>query len=554
MKNILFILFVLLFSVVACVDDKTNLDYKDINGYIGNGGYKIEGINGNYTLFPGESLTLIPKVSLSKDTLNPSVRYSWLLNGKEVSTDSSYTFTAGESYGINELIFNAIDKETGVAFPQESEINVSPLYKLGWLFLCETAAGESRLDLLIAKPQKINYISSWGYPQQRDSLIFVQFETGLGERLGRGPIKLIEEYPDASVGELLENSEIMVLQESGPVELGGNGLTFTGEPFSEFIGDVPANLVVKDASLSPLSKWLHATDGRLYYSVASVVSDLHSGRYNDDPAFNGMKFERIIPSLKSYEYPADVVLAIDEEGTMWAFLDHASDNDGIINPQNEVGKKLRIENNVSGTYDMSLFREFKGERIKDCFVRTDDYFLSLLKKENEIYIWHKYLISSDSYDKGTDFVRLEESVSNQFASSEPFADFKDAAYEYGGYDDNYNDRNWLFIASGNRLYGANMTWSETSPQTGNFFFTADAQIKAIKTRYIDDTDYVTVGVLMEDGTFQILNVRFDMKQRLFSFESVYKENLRMLDPEIKEIVDFIPKWGSGWNLEYGLCE
>ena len=91
-----------------------------------------------------------------------------------------------------------------------------------------------------------------------------------------------------------------------------------------------------------------------------------------------------------------------------------------------------------------------------------------------------------------------------------------------------------------------------------------AQIR-VSGKVIDEehNPLVGVGVLLkgttqgtvtaEDGTFEILEVKFDMKQRSFVYKSVYKENLRVLDPEIKEIVDFIPKYGNGSNLDYGLC-
>ena len=58
MKYILFI-FVSVFIAVSCIDDKTNLDYKEINEYEN---WKIEGIDGSYSLFPGESVVLTPKV------------------------------------------------------------------------------------------------------------------------------------------------------------------------------------------------------------------------------------------------------------------------------------------------------------------------------------------------------------------------------------------------------------------------------------------------------------------------------------------------------------
>ena len=546
--------FMSLFLIVSCIDDKTNLNYEYINYLDG----KVSGIDSKYTLFPGESVTITPTVRLALDTINPDLSYLWLVDGVEVGTDATYTFTA-EKMGDYELIFEAIDNKVGgVAYIGKSEVQVLPLNKMGWLFLGRTASGQTRIDQLVAKTQPIKWLYGGLYERTRDSLTYVQFLTGVGEELGSGPIRLIEEFPYNNYA-LEEESEIMVLQESGAVELGGNDLTFRGRPEDEFIGAVPSNLVVKDASISYGSKWLLSEEGLLYNSVASVLTDLHSGRYNNDPAFNGMKFRSLIPTFKADpDYSASVVLGVDESNTMWAFVDDARpksyyDGDWTIDPSNHVGMKLELRNNVSGTFDMSLFQNFQGKRLKDCFVRSSDYFLSLLQKEDGTYVWHQYLISTDPYLEGTEYVEIEESNIGTFADVSMFADFKDAVYEYGGYDDNYNDRNFLIVASGTQLHGCNMTWNIDVPQASNLFYTADATIKSIKTRWTMDADYVSVGVLMEDGTFEVLQVKYDMDAQLFSCKSVYKENLKVLDPELEEVVDFIPKWGSGSNMSGGYC-
>lgn len=550
MKYILFI-FVSVFIAVSCIDDETNLDYKEVNEYEN---WKVEGIDASYSLFPGESVTLTPKVRLSIDSLNPDLSYSWLLDGKEVSTEASYTFTADVD-GDYELIFNAIDNKTSVAFPKGTTMNVTPLYKLGWLFLGRTASGASRLDMLITKRQTIHYLLDGKYDRWRDSLLNVQFATGLGEQLGTGPIKLVEEFSyDDYVS--TENSEVMVLQESGPVELSGNALTYTGRPFDEFMGTFPENLVIRDVALSKTSKWLLAENGLLYYAVANVMTDLHSGRYNDDPAFNGMKFTSLIQTSKAdNDYYINVVPAIDTEGTMWAFYDESSKDNKtfILDPKNEVGRKLEIRNNTAGEFDMSLFQKFKGERIKDCFVSKHDYLLSLLKLENGTCVWHRYAFGD--HKKAADFIGLEESQVRAFANQSMFTDFKDAAYFHYtyGYDPNtYDDYDWLFIAAGNQLYGCSMVWEGIGQQPSEHFYTAPVEIQSIKIRYIRDLDYILVGVLMVDGTFEVLEVKRSEEER-FVYKSVYKENLKTLDPEMMDVVDFIPKWGSGANLYQGTC-
>ena len=81
MKRILFLILVL-FVAGACLDDKTNTDYRDINNF--DDKWKITGIEQVYSLFPGESVTLTPEVRLSIDSLNPDVEGHWILGDTEV--------------------------------------------------------------------------------------------------------------------------------------------------------------------------------------------------------------------------------------------------------------------------------------------------------------------------------------------------------------------------------------------------------------------------------------------------------------------------------------
>lgn len=97
-----------------------------------------------------------------------------------------------------------------------------------------------------------------------------------------------------------------------------------------------------------------------------------------------------------------------------------------------------------------------------------------------------------------------------------------------------------------------MVWEGIGQQPSEHFYTAPVEIQSIKIRYIRDLDYILVGVLMVDGTFEVLEVKRSEEER-FVYKSVYKENLKTLDPEMMDVVDFIPKWGSGANLYQGTC-
>ena len=545
MKRILFLILVL-FVAGACLDDKTNTDYRDINNF--DDKWKITGIEQVYSLFPGESVTLTPEVRLSIDSLNPDVEGHWILGDTEVATGPSYTFKATE-YGDYKLTFLATDKKTGVSFPAETEFRVAPQYKLGWLFLSRTASGNSRLSLLAGRKMSVTYMNG-NYQRTRDSLVYTGFYTNLGESLGSGPIKLVEEFAYQENSNVPLASEIMVLQESGPIELGGYELDFTGNPLNEFTGEAPKQKI-KDAALSWSSKWLQTEDNLLYYSVAKVTSDLHSGRYSDDPAFNGAKYKTLVEVMKSGGYYAPkFFLAIDETNTMWALIDNGSEkynSNGLVDPLNSIGSRARLINNSAGTFDMSLFNNFTGRYIKHVLVNTDDYFLSLIERDGK-YLWHKYALDFPyRYTTGDD-VKVESSETGELAA-EMFTNFKDAAFVYGY----YGNWEWLFVASGNKLYGTAMDWNEPQ-QNSKEIFSASADIVSIKARYFgnsmsneDGSMYIHLGVLLTNGTFLVLEVNYEADA--FTVKKIYEENLKQLDPEIIDIVDMIHKYGSGGNFD-----
>ena len=549
MKRILFLILVL-FVAGACLDDKSNYDYRDINNYDDNK-WKITGIGGEYSLFPGESITLTPVVRLSMDTLNPDVEGHWLLDGIEVATGPSYTFEATE-YGEYNLVYLATDKKTGVSFPAEADIQVAPPYKFGWLFLSRTASGNSHLSLLAGKKTVLNPDD---YATRRDSLIYVDFYTNLGETLlGTGPIKLIEEF--AFPGENLTlPSEVMILQESGPIELGGYELDFTGSPLNEFVGEKP-NLKIKNAVLGWSSKWLQTDDNQLYFSVSKVLTDLHSGRYSDDPAFNGAKYETLVEGQTagdSYSV-SDVILAIDETNTMWALVNDGSEKsygDGLMDPRNKIGARARLKNNSSGSFDMTLFNNFTGRYVKHLLVHSNKYFLSLLERDGK-YLWHKYLIEVDrSYTVGSE-IAVTSSKTGVLAA-EMFTDFKDAAFVKGR-NTAYEDTEWLFVASGNKLYGTVMKWDEGL--VSKDFVTAREDIVSIKARYFynslandSSNKYIHLGVLLVDGTFLVLEVNYDANSATFTTKTIFDKNLKQLDPNIVEVVDMIHKYGAGTNTD-----
>ena len=95
-KNFLWICMLLL--AFGCLDDKSNYDYRDINDFDNWISKGVSNIQSSYTLYPGESLLLEPKVRFSIDTLNPDATYAWYLGDvdemKKLADTKDYTYTA----------------------------------------------------------------------------------------------------------------------------------------------------------------------------------------------------------------------------------------------------------------------------------------------------------------------------------------------------------------------------------------------------------------------------------------------------------------------------
>ena len=71
-----FILYILaILSIIGCLDDKTNYDYRDINDFSLSTTRMFTNWQSNYVLYPGEEVTIEPTVRLSIDTLAQNV--SW---------------------------------------------------------------------------------------------------------------------------------------------------------------------------------------------------------------------------------------------------------------------------------------------------------------------------------------------------------------------------------------------------------------------------------------------------------------------------------------------
>lgn len=406
MKKSLIYIFILLFTV-GCLDDKSNYDYKDLNDFENWNRDGVKNVKSRYTLYPGEGIKFEPEVRFSIDTLNPDASYAWYLGEEEKMTllgdQLNYTYTA-EQLGDFILLFCATDNKSGVTFSKQIDVEVVAPWKNCWMILSRSAGNESQMSLILSKKQS-KIVTIDGKEQSRDTVVYVGEAMNVVPGLGMGPRKLVENfiYPDATGIEV--EDEVMVLQESGAVELEGNNLTPVGYAKNEFFDGAPNNLDPVDAVLCYDGKWLLNADNFIYMASLSVAVDLHSGFYLNDPSLNGKKVKALLPYYKDDNYGNFLIVGIDENNTYFGIMDNGScaynDNSYTIELYNYVGSYLELENPSQGKNPF-LFKNVEGEFIFHTWANktrgydTPPAYFSILR-QNGSYYWHHYELNRADY-------------------------------------------------------------------------------------------------------------------------------------------------------------
>ncbi|MDR0893396.1 MAG: hypothetical protein LBN24_12450 [Mediterranea sp.] len=148
-----FALLLLAGCFAACNEDKGNYTYTDINKVD-----SISNINDSYFIEMGATLLISPKVVTSQDNAD-DFDYTWYYNngdkgwvefakGKELSQEISDPF--GQSDKTYNCAFEALNKQTGIAYRKLFAIQVSGVFTRGYVALCEKQEGID-LDMVILK-------------------------------------------------------------------------------------------------------------------------------------------------------------------------------------------------------------------------------------------------------------------------------------------------------------------------------------------------------------------------------------------------------------------
>lgn len=544
MKRFILYLVVIL-SIVGCLDDKTNYDYRDINDFSLTTSEIFTNWQSNYVLYPGEEVTIEPTVRLSIDTLAQNVSYQWFLNGKLAGEEKAYTYKA-EQPGENELILSVIDNNTGVAFSGATSITVQSLLESGWLLLTESSSGLSELSMVLGRRYTRIVKNEYGYDDERDTVIYSDVKFNIVPNLGSQPIKVIENYAWTSDDDEVQN-ELMVLQRSGAVEVSGANLErlmITEEDFDA--GEAPDGFMAKDAVLTWGSKWLlNETDNKIYGALATVTSDLHSGVYSSDPAFNGKEFQGLLPCYKigGNADPYKVIIAIGKDNTMYGIIDDGmptnySSNDFSMYYDNHNGAFVELQAANGVNVDMSLFQDFDGEYIYHSHMESDYYdnpYFSIISRGGSYY-WHQFVVRIPSrYVDGPIEITSSETGS---LTSQMFTDYVDAALLIN----NSGAGSAVLVASGSKIYGATYSQGESGTELKDF----PSRVAGIAVKDSRNEDYNShLGVVLEDGNFYVFEVKPATRATgRMTLEELFHVNLKELNPNFGKVVDFVVKYGG----------
>lgn len=531
-KNLIYI-FILL-SVMACLDDKSNYDYKDLNDFENWDRNGVSNVDSDYTLYPGEEILFEPKVRFSIDSLNPDASYAWYLGKEEektlLSEQLNYTYKA-EEIGEFTLLFCATDNKTNVTFTKEISVDVIASWKYGWMVLSRFAGNESQLSMILSKKQKIS-VTVDGKDVSRDTVVYVGENMNIVPNLGRGPRRLVENFILPTVDGMLVEDEVMVLQESGPVELDGNKLTPVGYAKNEFFDGIPDHFDPVDAVLTFDGKWLLNSDNYIYMANLSVAIDLHSGFYLKDPSLNGKKVKTLLPYYK--DEGNYLIVGIDENDTYFGIVNDGecgyNSTDYVINPLNSVGACAEFRDD----YENDLFKEVKGKFIFHAWANEANYYTSpayfSVLDQNGEYLWHYYEL--DYREENDKFYLTEESSESGQIPASIMVDYKCMAF--------FPWHEWLLVASSDQLhfydYWENRIINLASlPQ-----FNSEIVGLAVKDY---DSSYGTLNahlaVALKSGEVYIFEVKYDSELEEMELVELYHKD------GFGEIVDIECKFGQG---------
>lgn len=423
MEKYVIFLFLGVYLLTACFDDKGNYDYTDINELT------ISGIqDSEYSAIAFvDTFRLTPNIEYSLPSKEEDFEYSWKLMPMSMDVkdvEEGEDFIVGREKNLNLIVnqkagkyvgfFLAKDKKTGVTWRKKFSMQVRTLTSEGWLILCDEA-GKARMDLMIDVNENEHLVA-------RNIWSNDDFETGK-------PLDLMFTYHHYDAG-----THTLLVTEKGTFDLDVHDL-HVGEDnnFKWRFGVTPEKVNIKDSEISFYSD-------KEYWAVIDEQGDLYTSSFAD----YGSVFEFPVNSLDGqpiklapfigvhYVWVWQVVVApfLLYDETNAQFLAFRS---GAVYPSFPIfsGETL---------FDAKTGKEFvHGESMKTGYTRV------VLKDPNEA----RYYFYGFQFLNGEKFEQTH------------YGEIQGPELEEVKYFAFHHQFPYLFYATGNKVYQVDMT----SPQT-----------------------------------------------------------------------------------------
>lgn len=526
----LYILLVILAALFACNDYMGKDPYQEI-GSVG-----INEVNDTYTVEVGEVLEIKP--TLKVDLIDSSfLEYQWIL-GEEILSDSLVLqkkfMIAGKYY----LILKVTNSKNGMTYLQGVNVEVKSRYANSWLVLSEKD-GKSVLSAIVLK--KVSGGSQL-LPGVRDTIIYAGVDDNVyeeinGEVLGSGPVKLVEHWVNTDGDDVDVYGEILVIQNSGSVELNGETLLKETSVEKEFLDGVyPEGFVCKDAWLTSSMGYLLNEDNRVYFKVNDRDDAFQTGLYQMEPFMQGEKILQITPNYYYGLFRPPLILR-ERDNKFAILMERQSNNDVGFGGTNGLMVEL--------SYMMVNAADFEHKDIEVLYTtaKNGNEFLSVYRDTvtKQCYV-HQFMLHVLNTTATVMQTRSEHGLKQ--VDSYLFDDFVEMAVFPE------RQRKLAIIASGNKLY-----WYQDKMKYPYYGLYHEFEHRIVSmsfkdfkssTGYWDDNYFggPHLAVALENGEIYILRID--------------NENDRLFDviwhgEGFGNIKDIIYKWGlydSVNKLEY----
>ena len=297
-----------------------------------------------------------------------------------------------------------------------------------------------------------------------------------------------------------------------------------------------------DAALSWGCKCLLNQDGYCYLSVGSVATDLHTGRYDVQPAFSGSRMKALYPANKGVGARSQFFLMLDSRDNFCGCVDDAfvQTDEPLIDIRHNIGYKSTIAIKSSLSRYNKYFKGSSGLKNYDvlcCHYDTDGsrtpWWIAVLRNRvtGECVV-NNFLVE---WNSNTMSLQLQQCYPTEVERPEMVAaDSKIAVLPH---------KDYLVIATGSDLWLYDYA-NDIQIKLGDL---GGKQVKAMTAKDINNEKINGhLGVALDNGEFRVYEVNYNYEQpEAASLRELYRQH------GFGDVVDVIFKYDSGSNLASG---